>query len=184
MRTAYLLLLLITAPAFGQDASLSGRVTDPSGAMVASAVVTLQDSSGQAVSASTGPDGTYAISRLHIGDYGLSVAAPQLSLPEARKVTLHGGANTADLRLALNSLSQKISVDSQESKVSTDPTASAGALVLAGTDLDALGDDPEDLAADLQALAGPAAGPGGGAIFVDGFSGGQLPPSSRSARFE
>lgn len=176
MRSAYLLFFLITASAVGQDATLTGRVTDPSGAVVASAVVTLQDSNGQTSSASTGSDGAYTISNLHAGDYRLTVAAPQLSLPGARTLALRVGANTADLRLALNSLSQKISVDSQESKVTTDPTASAGALVLAGADLDALGDDPEDLAADLQALAGPAAGPGGGAIFVDGFSGGQLPP--------
>src|SRR5439155_12437220 len=40
----------------------------------------------------------------------------------------------------------------------------------------ALADNPDDLAADLQALAGPSAGPNGGSIFVDGFSGGQLPP--------
>ena len=37
-------------------------------------------------------------------------------------------------------------------------------------------DSPDDLAADLSALAGPSAGPTGGSIFVDGFSGGQLPP--------
>ncbi len=29
--------------------------------------------------------------------------------------------------------------------------------------------------ADLEALAGPAAGPSGNAIFIDGFSGGELP---------
>ena len=39
----------------------------------------------------------------------------------------------------------------------------------------------EFLQADLQALAGPSAGPGGGAIFIDGFSGGQL-PSKESIR--
>ena len=49
-------------------------------------------------------------------------------------------------------------------------------MVLRGADLEALSDDPDDLAADLQALAGPSAGPNGGSIFVDGFSGGQLPP--------
>src|SRR6202011_301124 len=49
-------------------------------------------------------------------------------------------------------------------------------LVLKGADLDALSDDPDDLASDLQALAGPAAGPNGGQIFIDGFSGGRLPP--------
>ena len=61
--------------------------------------------------------------------------------------------------------------------VSTEAAANASAVVLRGADLDALSDNPDDLAADLQALAGPAAGPNGGAIFIDGFSGGQLPPN-------
>ena len=43
-------------------------------------------------------------------------------------------------------------------------------------DLEALSDSSEDLLADLQALAGPSAGPNGGSIYVDGFSGGELPP--------
>src|SRR6185437_5827392 len=106
MRTAYLFFFLITAPAFAQNASLNGRVTDPSGATVASAVVTLQDSDGHTSSASTGPDGKYAFSNLRTGDYGLTAAAQQLSLPAARTVALRAGANTADLQLALNSLSQ------------------------------------------------------------------------------
>jgi hypothetical protein len=32
---------------------------------------------------------------------------------------------------------------------------------------------PDDLADSLQALAGPGAGPNGGQIYIDGFSGGQ-----------
>ena len=39
-------------------------------------------------------------------------------------------------------------------------------------------DDPEALAAALQALAGTAAGPDGGEIFIDGFSSRNLPPKS------
>ena len=31
---------------------------------------------------------------------------------------------------------------------------------------------------DSQALAGPAAGPNGGQIYIDGFTGGQIPPKS------
>src|ERR1700722_20303286 len=34
---------------------------------------------------------------------------------------------------------------------------------------------PNDLQEDLQALAGPSAGPNGGSLFIDGFSGGELP---------
>jgi len=45
-----------------------------------------------------------------------------------------------------------------------------GNWVLRGGDLDASSDDPEDLANELQILAGPAAGPNGGQIFIDDFS--------------
>src|SRR5919112_1260876 len=46
-----------------------------------------------------------------------------------------------------------------------------------GADLDALPDDPDDLSDALQALAGPTAGSEDGAqIYVDGFTGGRLPP--------
>ena len=52
------------------------------------------------------------------------------------------------------------------------------AIVLKGKDLDALSDDPDELQSELSALAGPSAGPNGGQIYIDGFSGGQLPPKS------
>ena len=57
-----------------------------------------------------------------------------------------------------------------------EPDNNATALVIKGDDLMALPDDPDDLSDALQALAGPGAGPNGGAIYIDGFSGGQLPP--------
>ena len=41
-----------------------------------------------------------------------------------------------------------------------------------------LSDDPDELSNELTALAGPSAGPNGGQIYIDGFSGGQLPPKS------
>ena len=57
-------------------------------------------------------------------------------------------------------------------------TQNANAVVLKGKDLDALSDDPDELENQLQALAGPAAGPNGGEIYIDGFTGGQIPPKS------
>ncbi len=50
--------------------------------------------------------------------------------------------------------------------------------MIKGNDLNALSDDPDQLQSELTALAGPAAGPNGGQIYIDGFSGGQLPPKS------
>src|SRR6185437_7309042 len=63
-----------------------------------------------------------------------------------------------------------------DTPVSTDTNNNANQQVLSGKDLDALPDDPDELAAALQALAGPSAGPNGGQIFIDGFSGGNMPP--------
>jgi hypothetical protein len=175
MRTA-LIVLTLSSFAFAQEVSLRGRVTDPSGLVVTGATVTLQGSDSRSYSATSTADGAYAISGVTPGDYKATVAAPQLSLPAPRSLTIRAGVNTADFRLAIVSATQKVTVEGEDNAVTTDPAASAGALVLQGSDLDSLADDPQDLASDLQALAGPSAGPGGGAIFVDGFSGGQLPP--------
>ena len=77
---------------------------------------------------------------------------------------------------------QEVTVaDTQQ--VELDPSKNAGALVLKEEDLDMLSDDPDDLQADLLALAGPAAGPNGGQIFIDGFSAtASFLPRSRFAR--
>ena len=66
--------------------------------------------------------------------------------------------------------------DQNGARIDTDPAGNAGALILQKADLEALSDDRDDFAADLQALAGPAAGPNSGQIFIDGFTGGRLPP--------
>ena len=59
-----------------------------------------------------------------------------------------------------------------------DPENNAGAIILKDKDLEALSDDPDELMSELQALAGPSAGPNGGQIYIDGFTGGQLPPKA------
>ncbi len=71
-----------------------------------------------------------------------------------------------------------INVDANALTLSVDPDANASSTVIQGKDLEALSDDPDELSSELSALAGPAAGPNGGQIYVDGFTGGQLPPKS------
>ncbi len=90
-----------------------------------------------------------------------------------------GQATTLDISLQIAAEAQQVSVSDQAAgQLSVDASSNVGALVLKNEDLDALPDDPDDLQADLEALAGPAAGPNGAQFFVDGFSGGQLPPKS------
>ena len=69
-------------------------------------------------------------------------------------------------------------VNEETTTVDTSPENNANAIIIKGKDLDALSDDPDELQNELQALAGPAAGPNGGEIYIDGFTGGQIPPKS------
>jgi len=62
-----------------------------------------------------------------------------------------------------------------DSSLTTEATDNANQTVVTGKDLDALPDDPDELAAALQALVGPSVGPSGGQIFIDGFSGANMP---------
>ena len=163
--------------AFGQTtASLHGQVTDQIGAIVVGAKVTIRGPDGQIKTVTTGSDGSYSFPNLKTGDYTIEVFAQSLALEMPLKITLLSGTQALNLQLRVVIPEQKITVEQdKQSTVSTDAASNATAQVLRGEDLDALGDSPEDLQEALLALAGPSAGPNGGQIFIDGFSGGQLP---------
>jgi len=175
LRACALALLALTLSA-QTPASLRGTVTDPSGAGVPGASVTVTGPAGLVRVVKTGSDGGYAFTGLPPGSYTLRIAATGFSLFENMQLELTAArATTADARLAIAAEKQEVTV-AETTQLELDPSKNAGALVLSGTDLDMLSDDPDDLQNDLMALAGPAAGPNGGQIFVDGFSNGQLPP--------
>ncbi len=154
--------------------TLRGVVSDQTGAVVPGALVSLATTS-PAARVRTGSDGAYSFNGLAPGHYSIEVIAPGLALPQPLGVDLQPGVQTLNIQLALATLSEKVAVNDTQSAVSTDPSNNASAVVLSGADLDALSDDPTNLEADLQALAGPAAGPNGGTVYIDGFTGGQLP---------
>src|SRR4029077_7001965 len=89
-----------------------------------------------------------------------------------------GSSQLVNVALAIAVEKEKINVTDQGTTVDTNPTNNAGAITLRGKDLEALPDDPDELQTDLEALAGPSAGPSGGQIYIDGFTAGQLPPKS------
>ena len=162
---------------WAQSATLRGVVTDPSGAVVFNAAVTLKGPGGLEKMTATGDNGSYAFTGLPPGSYTVAASAPELTLPQPQKVWLRGALETVNLQLQVASQSEKVTVqDNAGPALNTDPASNAGATVLRGDDLQALADNPDDLAADLQALAGPAAGPNSGQLFVDGFTSGHLPP--------
>jgi len=110
------------------------------------------------------------------GSYTVHVSAPDLTEAQPAKIVLQAGAQSLNLKMKVASVTQQVTVqDSAGPSVSTDPSGNSTATILRGDDLQALSDDPDDLQSDLQALAGPSAGLDGGEIYIDGFSGGQLP---------
>jgi hypothetical protein len=182
LRVILLLSTILTciSPLFGQVATIDGVVTDQTGAVVPNATITLREPSGSELAAKSGSDGAYSFSGLPAGDYFLQASAPDLTLDQPVKISVTSGRVRLNLQMKVVLQSQRVDVKGVEGPTVT--TASAGnvsALVLRGDALNALSDDPTDLATDLQALAGPSAGPNGGAVYIDGFSGGELPPKSQ-----
>lgn len=159
--------------------TLHGTVLDPTGAVVPGASITLTRSA-KVLHAKSGPRGDYQFRNLPPGSYSVSVTAigfAPLSLPS---FTLEAGqSKRLNLSLAIPIEKQQITVSGETGlSVGTSPTSNTNAIVLKGEDLNSLSNDPDELANELQALAGPAAGPNGGQIYIDGFTGGQLPPKS------
>lgn len=168
--------LLCSAALVAQStAALRGTILDPSGAAVPRATITATGANNVVKVAETNNDGQFAIAGLPAGKYTVRVIATGFSLIEKTVDLTAGRALSMEAKLTVETSKQEVTVaDTQQ--VELDPARNAGALILKEADLDMLSDDPDDLQAELLALAGPAAGPNGGQIFIDGFSGGQLPP--------
>jgi hypothetical protein len=176
------LILLISAilafsPAAAQPAaSLRGTVTDPSDAVVPGALVQLRGAGGEQ-RAYTNEMGEYEFPRLFPGKYRVRVIAKGFTVFDARDFDV-SGAVRLDVALTIQAEAQVVNVEAEAARVSIEPDSAASAVLLGEKELAALSDDPDELAQQLQALAGPAAGPNGGQIYIDGFSGGNLPPKS------
>lgn len=177
-------LLLILAVHSGVHAQTSGgdvrgKVFDPSGALITGASVALSSGSNTISTTRTSPSGAFNFEHVPAGIYTLTVEATGFTpFTKSDIQTLSG--RTLDINVALSIAVQRqhVNVTDHNNAVSINPDQNMGAIVLNGDALDALSDDPDELKSELQALAGSAAGPNGGQIYIDGFTGGQIPPKS------
>ena len=164
----------VTAAAQGR-ATLRGSVNDEVGAVIVGATITLTDPSGAQKTATTGNDGTFTFTGLTPGKYLLRAEAGGFAQSDDIEVNVTTARRDPTLiTLKVAQIESEVKVESNP-PISTDSNSNANQQVLSGKDLEALPDDPDELAAALQALAGPSIGPGGGQIFIDGFSGANLP---------
>lgn len=169
--------LALGLPALGQErlGSIQGTVKDPSGAHVPAARV---EATGLTTRRSSVSDarGVFTLDRLPPGTYAILVHKVGFASLERTEVEVKAGQGTRlDLELALAPVEENVTVQEQQTPLTLSSASGAGAIVLKGSDLEALPDDPDELAEALQALAGPSAGPSGGQIYIDGFTGGRMP---------
>ncbi len=158
------------------NGSISGQVVDSLGAVLIGANVTVIAADGAEKTATSNNSGSFTVTGLAPGKYTVRVSSPSFSLYENTEVEVKAGQREQlTVAMTVEDVTEQVDVSSSDG-VSTDPQNNADATVLKDKDLEALPDDPDELEAALQALAGPSAGPNGGQIFIDGFTGGQMPP--------
>ncbi|MHB1936092.1 MAG: TonB-dependent receptor [Acidobacteriaceae bacterium] len=160
--------------------SVYGHVLDPSGAVIPGATVTVTSAVTKTnTTATSNGVGTYQIHGLAPGQYDITVDAEGFAIFTATGVQVAPGhLAQINAALTLESEQQDVQVNAEGPAIDTTPSSNANAVVLKGKDLHALSDDPDELTNQLQALAGPSAGPNGAELYVDGFSGGQVPPKA------
>ncbi len=162
-------------------ATLRGQVADPTGALIPGAKITVTTRTGVTVKTATADaTGAYVVQGLAPGSYIVMAAFTGFAPFQSQPITLEAGqSRLLNIAMAIATAQQNVVVTEEGAPtVSVEAGGNATSVVLKGSDLNALSDDPDELQNELTALAGPAAGPNGGQIYIDGFTGGQLPPKS------
>jgi outer membrane receptor protein involved in Fe transport len=122
---ALLVVALMMAPSLIAQSlvsgDLTGTVTDPSGAVVPSATVTLKNNAtGATRNTQTNSSGAYRFSLLQPGNYTVGATASGFSKAETTASINVGQATVADVKLAVGSSSQTVEVSSAAPLVQAD----------------------------------------------------------------
>jgi hypothetical protein len=161
-------------------ATLHGNIADQTSARIPGAAITIATPAGKAVTTATADaNGHYQMSGLAPGSYILRASFAGFADFVSQPMKLAAGQlMRVDVSMALQAEQQSVTVTDESPTVSVEASSSASSVVIKGKDLEALSDDPDELSNELSALAGPSAGPNGGQMYIDGFTGGSLPPKS------
>src|SRR5205085_1008561 len=150
MKRSLLIVLLCATAALAQRnaGSLKGSVTDEFGGVIVGATVVATDANGATKTATTTNDGNFTLSGLAPGKYDVKVSAQGFANFENIEIEVTAGAaQKFDVTLKVTIEQQKVTVSADTNGVNTEPDSNVGAIVLKGTDLESLPDDPDDLAA-------------------------------------
>jgi hypothetical protein len=156
-----------------------GEITDPTGALVSRADVSLQNNAIRGRSTHTDSVGVFHFSCLKAGEYHLIVHAPGFA-DYHQKITIRSEQPVLSLKITLQLPTVTTSIVATDDANALDAEHGAGAKTLTQNDLSGLASDSDDLQRELQAMATAAGGsPGKAIITVDGFqNASRMPPKS------
>ena len=163
---------LLQAP---RDARVTVTVVDQTGAIIQNATVTATalDTPGAAIEpVKTTDKGTATIINLAPGRYNIQAAFPGFDTRVLKDVRLKSGDNKHVAVLAIQGLQDSVTV-SRDAREAASDRRSTFATAMTREQIEALSEDPTEMAQQLQDIAG-----GGATIRVDSFEGGRLPPKS------
>ena len=160
----------------GAKGAITGTVADPTGAVIPQARVTATPARGVSLSTSSDATGQFRLNGLAPGLYNVTAEAPNFQTATQSEVRVAAGASQRlTLTLAIATDQQQVVVSGSAEDAS--PENNGSAIVMKGDDLRALSDDPDEMQTELESIAG-SDGETGAQFYVDGFSGGRLPPKS------
>jgi len=163
-------LVAVVAPAVAQErASLRVTVQDETAAVLPGASVVLIGPDGVEQALAVDARGVATATDLALGTYEVR-AEMQAFRPTSRSVAVRRGANQLVLTLPL-AIKEEVTVSEVDASERRD---NGFTQTLSQEEIDALSDDPDEMAEQLAQMAGP-----GAQIFVDGFGGGRLPPKDQ-----
>ncbi|MEO7272096.1 MAG: TonB-dependent receptor, partial [Vicinamibacterales bacterium] len=173
-----LLVALLTWSAAAQparDARATITVVDQSGAVIPNATVTLTPLTVPATPlppVQTSDKGVAALPALAIGRYAITATFPGFLNGVLKDVQIKAGDNKHVVVLALEGVRDSVTVSRDAREAASDRRSTFG-TAMTREQIDALSDDPDEMAQQLQDMAG-----GNAVLRIDSFEGGRLPPKS------
>jgi len=166
------------APAVTQTPKLTGKVTDPSGAVILGAEIKIYQGSTLVKEFKSDERGSFSVD-LAPGNYRVDVTAPDFK-PFSAPLRMIPNLPSVTIPMVLAMVTTTVDVGAKTDTVSIDDDASLTSTTISGEKLKELPDDEDALMQQLQAIAGGSGAAGANATFVvDGISGGRVPPKDQ-----
>jgi hypothetical protein len=166
-------LVALSAPAQPRDVRVLVTVIDQTGAVIPNAKVTVTSPNAKAQPPiTTNEKGIATLTGLAPGRYTIQAEFPGFEPRILKDVPIKSGDNKHVVVLAIQGLQDSVTVARDAREAASDRRSTFG-TAMTREQIEALSDDPDEMAQQLQDIAG-----GNALIRVDSFEGGRLPPKS------